>query len=222
VRTKLSLGRIQLSDRFLPLENYAPLISEPTESFADDNGRWNNYRWKLPKPLYIPAGMTLKSEFSRLVGLVPNSVQVNVAYAGKYASENDPLPKEIDVPWVTGFEPASGVTFAQSSERDLYNPFLVPLHVQRLLFYTNDADFPERNIPQLTTVIKDSAGQNVVRDFTRHASVWDSNRRAWNINSWMPPKERYNVTLSLAAGGIITVLDGQVVSLVGTRKETMR
>jgi hypothetical protein len=222
VQTKLSMGRIQISDRFLPLENYAPLLTERVESWGDDSGLWSNYRWKLPTPLYVPPGMTLKSEFFRLAGLAPISVNVNVAYSGHYVSEKSPEPAEIEVPWVSSFAPPDGVTFAQSSERDLYNPFLVPLKVQRMLFYTNIVEYPEREIPELTTVIKDSAGQNVVRDFTRHASVWDSNRRAWTVNRILPPKERYNVTLSLATGGIVSNLNGMVLSLMGSRKERMK
>jgi len=222
MQTRLRLGRFALSDRFIPLQNYAPLLNDFCESAYTTSMTAATYvawiKWKLPKPLYVPAGMTLVSEFFRPAGKTPTSALVDVAYSARFIPKDAPVPEEVDVPWVTMFTPATGAVFGQSSELDLYNPFQVPLEVQRFLAANQDATVASAYLTvdqNLVTVMKDSAGTNIIRDFTATGSAFDINRRAWTFNKVLAPKERYNITLQALTG----TLNNFNVSIVGSRKE---
>lgn len=221
MQARFKLGPYALSDRYIPFPNYAPFLNiynENFDSFGGPDGYVAWYRWKLPKPLFVPAGMTLVCDFFRPLGKTPATASADVAYAGRYLRGKEPTPAEVDVPWVTMFDPATDAVFAQSSELDLYNPFQVPLSVQRLLAANQDATgFTATVNTNQVTVMKDSAGSNVIRDFTETGSVFDLNRRAWTVNRVLAPRERYNITLQALTGD----LNNYHVSLVGSRKERL-
>lgn len=221
MQARFKLGPYALSDRYIPFQNYAPYLNEYNELASDLSGGvftaigW--FRWKLPKPLFISPGMTLVCDFFRPLGKTPATASADVAYVGRYLRTNEPGPKEVDVPWVTMFDPATDAVFAQSSELDLYNPFQVPLEVQRLLAADQDVTPPNTVDTDQVTVMKDSGGSNIIRDFTPTGSVFDITRRAWSVNRVLAPRERYNITLQALTGD----LNDYHVSLVGSRKERL-
>lgn len=230
ISTKLALGRMIISDKFIPIWNYgAEMLSAWSDSaqvdpnFGSTNVGFSSYRWKLPKPLYVPAGNVVTSQFARGADTNP-AARIVVSYAGRYADGERPSRNEIDVPFVAAFLPGV-VANAQSSDLDLVNPFLVPLHCQRLIgrmlvidSNTTPYGYTEGNfLHNITAQINDSFGHNVVRDFTDLGLICDTNRRAWTFNKVLNPQERYN----LQATGMRTsaVADQISVSLIGTRKE---
>lgn len=242
ISTKLALGRMMISDKFIPIWNYCtemqqlqatsqqwdknfgPLVGPP--GGAGTSVSFSAYRWKLPTPLYVPAGNTVVSEFQRYADGGSNAL-ITVSYAGRYIDQDEPSRKEIDVPFVGAFLPGfPSTTTVQSGENDLYNPFLVPLHVQRLTgrlinnvfgVYAEVASgshqFPNTNV-QL--IMKDSFGHNVVRDFTNFLVVFDTNRRAWTFGKTLSPGQLYSAYFqNLVSTDMLSV------ALIGTRKEQL-
>lgn len=229
IRTKLTLGRMIISDKFIPIWNYGTELltqyagsAQVDANFGGVNVGFSSYRWKLPKPLYVPAGNVVTSEFSRGADGNPSAL-VTVSYAGRYVDADLTSRDEIDVPFVCAFLPATGVLNAQSAELDLHNPFLVPLKCQRMIgrILINDTATPPgyaepfgAGFGQLQ--LQDSGGHNMITDFTDLALVFDVNRRAWTFTSMLPSQERYNVLLTgLSSTRTVSI------SLIGTRKEQL-
>lgn len=230
IKTKLAIGRATVSYDFIPIHNYGVsfqpngFVEEAVDATFGSATRvgFSDYRWKLPKPLYVPAGMTLMSSFSRDADGFPDAT-VNLAYAGRYVDGDDKRPKKIAVPFVSAWQPASGSTNAQSSEKDLVNPYDELLYTQKMIgrawLYTNAnsgvSTSPTFASPLTTSsqiVIKDSYGNNVVRDFLGLTRVFEYNRRAWTFSRILLPRERYNATAQT-----ITTNVRICVSLIGTR-----
>lgn len=240
ISTKLALGRMIISDKFIPIWNYCtePLQLQATSQQWDKNFgpavgppgtggtsvSFSAYRWKLPKPLYVPAGNTVTSEFQRYADGGANAL-VTVSYAGRYIDQEETSRKEIDVPFVGAFLPGfPSTTTVQSGEMDLFNPFLVPLHVQRLTgrLLNNSlstygevaAGAPTFQTTNIALVAKDSFGHNVIRDFTNFLLVFDSNRRAWTFGKVLSAGQLYSLFFQNVAS-----TDMLSIALIGTRKE---
>lgn len=230
ISTKLTIGKTTVSYDFIPIHNYAVphqltgFVEEGVDATYGTATRvgFSDYRWKLPKPLYVPAGMALMSDFQRFADGFPTAL-INVAYAGRYVDAEEKRPEKIAVPFVSAWQPTPGSTSAQSSEKDLVNPYEEPLYTQKMigraLFYQNNATgvstlptFSANSMTASQVVIKDSYGQNVVRDFLAFNRVFELNRCAWTFSRILLPRERYNATARL-----IPANTRLCVSLIGTR-----
>lgn len=235
ISAKFALGRMVVSNDFVPIHCYAPSFQFTRSSFGcaeecfDHTNTvtrlsFSHYRWKLPKPLFITPGQQFTCEYERIADGLGDAV-MQIAYAGRYVDQKIKTPKAIDVPFISAWLPTPGSTFAQSSEKDLVNPLPVPLHCQRMIgrvlrlqaaSCTTRMDSTVATPTDANIVIKDSYGHNVVRDFLNFYRVFDYNRRAWTFNRILPSKERYLVT----AQNIPT--DRRLhVALIGSRKEAL-
>jgi hypothetical protein len=213
VRTKLNIGRVDVTNGFVPIwlfgttmqANYFVEVNAVRFSVPNANDEAvvvSHYRWRLPRPLYLAPGNALQSSFQHNdVLTLMGDTTVHVAYAGRYATPEDkPKNGAWEVPWVTPYLPAANVVHAQSSEKDLVNPFLVPLNVQRMLYRAvrvSDALCVETtDSAGVEILIKDSHGVNIIRDAVSPAVAMDMPRRAWTFQTVLNPKERYNVTFT--------------------------
>lgn len=232
INTKLNLGRHIVSADFIPIHCYAPCLQstslseksrETAISGVGNRVSFSNYRWKLPKPLFVPPGMPLVSGFQR-IGDGFNSALVTVSYGGRYVSKYESKPKEIDVPYVSAFlpDPSAAIYAARSNDKHLGNDLTVPLHCQRimgratLVTSTVVSDVPSTATPNQTDaqiVMKDSSGVNIIRDFLGFSRVFDSNRRAWTFNRILEPNDYYQVYLQLIPANVRIQL-----ALIGSRK----
>lgn len=246
VRARFKLGRVEVSHDFVPIWNYGTLWNdENSESFGFIEGllagggsvissRLNYYRWILPKPLYIPAGNILQPSISRQQDGLAFPTNVWVGYGCRRLGPHTP-PAELDVPYVATFLPgeiaegSSPNTF-QSSENDLVNPFLSDLKVQRFTGRVQSrtattgvtSAIVDDAGSEVTLVMKDSYGTNIIRDFTSWNHVFDRNRRAWTFNRILKAKERYNVSLAnVATGASPTNFYSPMIAMIGTRRERM-
>lgn len=245
IRTRLTLGRTEITrnrdNGFVPIWNLSPQVNDVTASMQFDkdsaDGRFPStmYKWKLPRPLYVPAGMSLQSTFMRTADGGPDDTQVIVGYAGRYVDPALPTLHEIDVPFATYAEAAANVGVFLSNENDFVNPFLVPLHTQRFILrmqHQQDTTTP----PFLTEAygltslpafkVQDTFGHNMIRDFVDGSArvIFDFTRRAWSFDNVLNPKERYNVQVQpyQGAGGgsaVSVFTDTVMLSLIGWRKE---
>lgn len=239
IRTRLVLGRTELTrnrnNAFVPIWNFGPQVNDNSASLqfdresADPSVAASFYKWKLPRPLYVPPGMSLQSEFSRTADGGPNGVVVSVGYAGRYVDPSLPTLHEIDVPLVCFAEAAGTLASFMSNENDFVNPYLTTYFTQRFILraqetrdvgsgpYLSEAT----NLNTVAQVkVQDTYGVNIVRDFLdwNTGVVFDANRRAWTFNKTLEPKERYNVQFRPPVGSATFGAD-LMLSLVGWRKE---
>jgi hypothetical protein len=243
IRTRLTLGRTEITrnrfNGFVPIWNLSPQVNDLSASVQFDRFSTSDpvastmHKWKLPRPLYIPPGMSLQSTFMRTQDAGPAGTVVSVGYAGRYADPSLPTLHEIDVPFATFAEAAATASYFQSDENDFVNPFLVPLNTQRFILR---AQHPQTAPDYLTegyaltslfgVKVQDSFGHNMVRDFVDGSSrvIFDYLRRAWTFKNILNSKERYNVQIRPyqgTAGGaaVATFTDAPMLSLIGWRKE---
>lgn len=235
VGCRLSLGGLDLTNKFVPLWLFGPVIQDPglTERVSDtDFGaalvNFATFRWKMPVPLEVPSGLSLRAEIS-LAADNFGDTQVDIAYAGRYLGARDKIAKTLRVPYVSTFITKRGDTYAESGEKDLWNPFQVPLNVQRFVgrleyrdsgrgFTVNEAVDPT-TIHAVKVKMRDSVGDVITRGEPHFYSIFEGSRRAWTFGRQLHPKEQYYATVfglenSLDAG----VFTNAQVSLVGWRE----
>lgn len=157
IRAQLSLGRLAVTNGFIPVAGleYAHLTNSLNCVFARTAGGgggsdyaayiFSSARWKLPVPLYVPAGSTLQcqlqatsSGFAWASGLYTPTLVADVTYVGRLLPVDYPVPNTIKVPYATALvspDVASGNTplFIESKDLQLGNPFDVPLFAQRFI-----------------------------------------------------------------------------------------
>lgn len=244
VRARFKMGRIELSHDFIPVGLYGTAIQDPNivgtvpeaaqATFAEDTVgttyTLSHFRWILPKPLYVPAGSVLVPSIQRISpdGFSGDTLTVDVAYCGRRLAQG-PLPKEIDVPYIALFAPPETVppvgTTAMSADINLVNPFLVDLHVQRLVGrimrrFTSSLILSDGFGSTAKVTMKDSYGQNMVRDPSPWNMVFDVSRRAWTINQILRPKERYYVSITDLISSS-TQPESAMISMIGYRREML-
>lgn len=250
IQCKLAFGRLALTGsrdggNFVPIWNFGPPHHAVDYSeFAVDGGAGvlanvsaGYYRWKLPKPLYVPVGQSLVPSF---YGAFPEYVwggKVGIAVVGRqFGDAGHPMPSKIDVPYVAYYQPPSGKTTAISSELDFVNPFLVDLNVQRFICRQARLTFQLSQLAQFeeslsvdgasaisevaNVVMKDSAGMNVVRDVIPLGNVFEAPHRTWTFQRVLKPKERYLIELS--ALSVATNFNIPMFSMIGSREEVFK
>lgn len=196
VLVRLQLGRNPLTNGYVPFGVLSKLIN--SEQNGDATGVESlpeSIVWRLPRPLYVPAGEIVTASF--LANGSVTSTNVVLTYAGRSVLMDYPVPKKIAIPWVTAFLPtrrAGGSnTTQESTNSDLVNTLGVPLHAQRLVgLMSGDTDALEALcLMQMRT----SYGQVIIRDQVPFANVF-STERCWDLGSVMKPKDYYIVNLT--------------------------
>lgn len=238
VSTKLQLGNNYLMRDAVPIWLLGTLMARSQEQAIDVGLStptvFSQYRWRLPEPLFVDAGEVLQSEFSRgLDGFGTfggGGLTVKVSYVGKTVPPNQSRPRIIPVPYVAPWVTRLGQTYEQSNEFDLFNPFDVPLRVQRLTGRLLNLIAPSgpttgtcASLQGLTPVVggsaisilmDDSWGGKMVNNNTGPGDVFDCLRASWTVDTELPPKGVYNIR----AWNIPT--DQQLhVALIGVREE---
>jgi hypothetical protein len=242
LRTRLSLGRTELTrnrnNGFVPIWNLSSQVNQGLNVRAASNQVDENtfqgvtnfsmsfHKWKLPRPLYVPPGMSLQSEFFRSLDGIPGSLFVSVGYAGRYVDPGMTTLKKASMPFATFFEIQPGGSSFLSDAQDMVNPFEVPLCVQRFIGRaiqsTGNPVTTLLEVPLTSQIkIQDSHGHNIVRDFIPNdgSVVLDYNRRGWTFNKILSPKQWYNFQVIPAAGPSSTFDFAQQFSMIGHREE---
>jgi hypothetical protein len=106
--------------------------------------------WRLPEPLWLPPNVPLTFQIQHVndftVASAAASQTIDVTIRGVLADSDD-IPDEVDIPYAASFltpvetDTSGGTTgvappvIAQSGQTDLFNPFEVPLNIERLTYY---------------------------------------------------------------------------------------
>ena len=222
VSTKMMLGQHYLMRDAAPIWLLGTTMADDQEQSATDPA-YSHYRWRLPEPLYVEAGQVLHPWFSRKEDGLP-SINVQVSYAGRTVAPNQPRPKLLAIPYATSWVTKLGNVYQQSNEFDLFNPFTVPLRVQRLTGRVQNANRAQKvltadptSTPRLSLLINDSWGGKMVNNNTGPSDVFDIARSAWTVDTVMPPKGVYEVR----AWNIDPDRQQVHVGLIGVREEAL-
>lgn len=264
---QFKLGRIMLTDKPIPLHCLGSRPQALGYDAADfQDGAYSTFnwffRWKLPVPLYVAPGDVLAPTF--MLGPWFDSAEVDflgptrlhISYGGRRLPQNTPAPDLVAVPHVGLFKPQMTnvaddfewdyvFDHALSDAKDLYNPYTVPLYVQRFigqignhyvlyqewqprfsdsepapLDYSgaNAAEFP------IKITMKDSQGYDIIKDPAYWNDVFDPERRCWTFGRQLDPKQWYamkldNIPTGAWFGGGADGFVQPYVSMVGYRYE---
>lgn len=236
---KLDMGRIPLTNGYVPI-GLLGLQMDPT-GIAGPNVFVSSglapLTWKLPKPLFVPAGEYVRPHIMYDALNAANAVTSDyyVTYVGRSLPKNFIVPKTVPMPWVCAFKTdrrtANGVYLSESTEADLNNPFDVPLFVQRFMGIVDNNSGESQVTGPIYDVTQarasDSAGKILIRDPTDMDVLFIGNGHAWPVNSVLPSKGFYRFVIeqdySAAAG--IEFSEGSVlrslVTMVGSREVKM-
>jgi len=228
----LKMGSISLTNGSIPIWCFGRAENLAAENMVDstDNLTFFSYSWRLPRPLFIPAGATVIPTFVH-TGYINSTINMRVGYSARTIFKK---PKKICVPWVAKYASkvftVSDVGVDRSSELDLVNPHPEPLNLQRFvgrllsLSEGSSSDGEQSLISEFVTMrMTDSYGRPIVRSFSPSAAVFEPSTRSWEMDngSQLDPESFYIVDLNLsdnavniAAGDVTQVF----ISCVGWRE----
>jgi hypothetical protein len=247
VQCELKMGDIKVTNGAIPVWNFGRAENVYAEQLSTGGNPqlgvplnyYSVFSWRLPRPLFIPAGSVLAAQFTH-TGLLQNALHVRIGYSARTVFIQ---PKVIDVPWVAAyiskaFNPISQSHTDSSTPFQLVNANPEPLNLQRFvgrtLFRSNapNVDNPTfaENFPQtlnsqnLVMRITDSYGRPVVRNFVPWQTVINSPTRSWELEngSVMDPFAFFRTDLRVSAvTPVLDPTDGSYqsfLSLVGWRE----
>lgn len=224
VGCKLELGKIALTENFVPVWNFGRVTSY-------DQDLNNQFSWKLAHPLFVPAAGILTPNFQNF-GQVSTSITTRISFFATPVESSAPLPNRIFLPWVSAY---IGKAMAyedadsdSSRETDLLNPFNDDLRISRLIgrfnifnasSSTNGGNGTGSQL--LSTRISLSNGDPLVRTATPFQQIFGEDGRSWEQrNTVLRSKQYFQVyidklaTTDAAVGCSIQ----PYVSLVGYRE----
>ncbi len=206
VSTKLAFGSKYLMRDPVPVWLMGTMLDNSLEEYSESTltaaTNYSSYRWRLPEPLYLEAGEVLGSWFTRGNDGF-GTISGQVSYVGRTVAPDTRRPTVIPVPYVAPFVTTLAQTYQQSNEFNLFNPFDVPLRVQRLTGRVATivgtavnavrALTPGTAGSAITILMNDSWGGKMVNNNTGPGDVFDCLRAAWTVDTEMPPKGIYEV-----------------------------
>ncbi len=208
IQCELSMGAYKLTNGAIPVWGFGRAENLDGELKVDstDTKAFLSYSWRLPRPLFIPAGAVVTPSFSH-AGLISSSINVRIGYSARTVFTK---PKKIYMPWVAKyntktFNPISAAGVDSSSELDLVNPNAEALNLQRFTgraLYLN-SDGGSETAPQsfgtqyLMMRMVDSYGRPIVPNFTPFRSVFHALTRSWDMDNGaqLDPGAFYKVTI---------------------------
>lgn len=236
----LRLGRLPLTDGFIPLGNFVQRLNYDTVSGWADDGTTGDFTWRLPRPLYVPPGeqitIKLRADTDASSTFAGATTVWNVIQAGRSLSSDDKRPDVINVPWVSKYkspivvpDPSLGVVTQESTEADLRNPFNEPLHVQRfvgrMVTYKASVAASEKEVYDVHAWepgvrAADSFGRILVRDPTPFQHLFQYLDFNWTVHSMLEPKGFYRMILQTDFTNVVasTYSMFHTISMVGHRE----
>lgn len=239
---ELTMDTLKLTNGSVPVWCFGRAENISAETKIDTNLTpalaWNAYTWKLPRPLFVPAGMAITPKFNHF-GYVPETLMVRVGYSARRAVK---APKVVNVPWVAAyksksFNPINVAGTDVSQELDLVNNTDKMFHLQRFvgrtLFTAQSGTTSEVNPISfgsrfLTLRMVDSYGRPIVRTYTPFRSVFGAVTRSWELEetgALLDPLAYYRVFLKKGAMTMAANQNGgsaqAFVSMVGWREESL-
>ncbi len=232
---ELVMGSYKLTNGAIPVWNFGRVENFGGESKADSTDLigFESYSWRLPRPLFVPAGAVVTPNFTH-TGFFKQTINARIGYSARTVTKK---PKQICMPWVakyasTVFNPISAAGVDTSSELDLVNPNPEVLHLQRFVGRTaqissegitsDDPTQPAFGSQYLNLRMTDSYGRPIIRNYTPFRMAFGSLTRSWEMDNGaeLDPESYYLVNLRKDAMTVATAgAAGQAfISMVGWRE----
>lgn len=209
IACELVMGTYKITNGSIPVWNFgrAENVDREQQIDATDDLAVTAYTWRLPRPLFVPAGAVVTPNFTH-TALSPNTLNVRVGYSARTVFTK---PKRIYMPWVAkylskSFNPLSAGGVDSSTDLDLVNPHIEPFNIQRFVGRTLTVDGTGSmhestplffNEQTLNVRMADSYGRPIVRSFTPFRSVFTPLTRSWDMDNGaqLDPESFYRVDL---------------------------
>lgn len=246
IACKLDLGKHSLTNGFVPVWSFGRVENLTGEIIngTDTNGTvytTNEFSWKLPQPLYVPANAVVIPTFQHR-GLIEQEIQVRISYSARSIPPGTPEPKKVSIPYAACYVSKSfNVNNAgtdSSSETDLINPFDEPLFLQRLTgrvaqlnlsntpptIYDSDETYAGETVSTIQYNVRliDSFGRPLIRNFVPFRMAFSGVTRTWETDGdVMDPRSyvlayvRKDVPYQGASGS--NIISQAFIGLVGHR-----
>lgn len=233
IMCELVMGNHKITNGSIPVWNFGRAENLEGESKGAGANSFQSYSWRLPRPLYVPAGAVVAPKFTH-TGFTTQPINVRVGYSARTTFVK---PKRIYLPWVAkyiskAFNPLQNADVDNSTELDLVNPHAEPLHLQRFVGRTlkirsdgvaNEDDPQSFGSQYLTMRMTDSYGRPIVRSYTPFRSVFGAITRSWDLDNGavLDPESYYLVNLKKAESDLGSDADAAAqafISMVGWRE----
>ena len=230
---ELVMGGYKITNGSIPVWNFGRAENIEGESqvdFSAPQKTYLSYSWRLPRPLFVPAGAVLVPNFTHF-GYVPQAVNVRVGYSARTVFTR---PKALYVPYVAkyvskAFNPISAPGTDVSSELDLVNPHPEVFHLQRftgrILNIDSQGQADEIFSPGFSARVTDSYGRPIVRSFTPFRSIFGMLTRSWEMDNGteLDPEAYYLVNLRKSAitGALGAGSSQAFIGMVGWREMSL-
>lgn len=255
LRAQISSGRHAVTNGFVPLagleyEYLTNALSTARTLAGTDyaNTAITGTRWKLPVPLYVPAGSILFTQLllSPAVSVIAEgatTLVANVSYIGRLLPVDYPVPATIRVPYATSIQSADTTeagALLESQNLQLGNPFDVPFYAQRFVMRTYESRNYGGNLvfvqaydggsPPITIRGTFSNEDVLLADRVNHYAIFDDGitpgtlgtlgHHVMNLhNLEMRPKDRFDLTIDSRAATVFP--PDTVAALIGWRNEVI-
>jgi hypothetical protein len=208
---KLDLGKIPLTNGFVPVWSFYRadnLFQEVVQGLALSLTSYCTYTWRLPRPLYVPAGAVVVPTFQHR-GFFQQPIAVKVSYSCRTVSPNS-KPSRASIPYAAYF--ASKMMrydladIDSSSETDLTNGFSEPIQLQAFTGRVAVVDYgtgltafeaSQEGGRDLLLRMVDLNGRPIVRSFAPFRQVFGATTRSWDLGhgEQLSPSAYYLVSL---------------------------
>jgi hypothetical protein len=243
IRVKLRTSRFDLTNNYVPIWNFGPVIDETMDSASgwaspqnsvttsgkDDS--LQHFLWKLPKPLFLRPGDMIFPEFQRQSDGVAGTSKVYITYHGRLMPIDCPIPPEVWIPYVSAWIPtlANGQTYYVSN-KDHFSTSFRCRSTFSVSSSVSSAPTPDRRASCSTSRCTgwmprkrrrclskspDSKGYQVCGDFVPSSCVFNINRRALTVKTVIDPNEMFIVEYANVPSTTVQPM----LSMIGARKE---
>ena len=243
IKVRARAYRQDLMRDYVPVWLLGPRIHQAGEiaTTASNNilnyGQFECYRWKFPKPFYLPPGaaFVLQLQNGENAGDGTPDITAQVVIRATQLSEaeaKEAMRKSRDadfgnpIPYISVFSlatpddiytPAS--EFLKSSNLELANPFLVPFHLQRItgriLELDNGMDYLDDSSLKYTLKLTDT--RTIICDLSDLISVFPRTSLGWTHTRILQPAEYLTAEFKLQPDAIGV----PQIAMIGYRNEVM-
>lgn len=189
-------------------------------------GAFETYRWKFPKPFYLPSGSAFSVQLQRNGGtkdqVYTTNINAHLTVRGMQVAENDAIQAMKNgrqngnpIPFMASYVPT---TFPNKSNNlDLANPFLIPLQLQRMTGRCVGTNTCQGVDTGNIATVKLSDTRIVTAEPTGMLTMFGSTQLAWTFTRVLDPGEYISAELATSN----SAQSAPQVAIIGYRNEVM-
>lgn len=214
-----------MGPRMHRVAEYAPSPAGVLDGSGNSYGSFCTYRWKFPKPFYLPPGAAFVTQLRRnkyysasdLTALINAELVVRAAQMSeteaRAAMEKGQRGSGNPIPFMAAYTPLfpSGSYTNKSGNLDLANPFLTPLYLQRMTGRTINGEVAAGGYS-----IRLADTRTIITEWTEFTNIFPTTSKAWTHTRVLQPSEYVTAELKNPSGG-----GTAQVAIVGYRNEVL-